>query len=405
MLRKLTILSLLLITGSVNAAGLLIPEEKKLPPLAMLSHKVSIDMKDQVAVTKVEQVFRNHTSRQLEATYIFPVPKGASVNSFSMDVGGKEVKGELVEAKKARQIYTSIVRRTQDPGLLEYMGNRMFRLRVFPIPPNGDQKVALKYTSVAQREKGLVEYIYPLKADKGATQTLEKFSITAKIKSQHGIQNIYSPSHAISLRRAGDNEVTVTFDREQGLLDKDFQLFYQLSDKDVGLTAMTHRMVSSEDGYFMMLITPKVEISKEYQVPRDMVFVLDTSGSMRGEKITQARRALRYCLDNLGKNDRFALINFATTVNQYRQKLTPVTADAINEGKRWVDRLSATGGTAIGEALETALSMQRRRPHFHRRLLHRWSADDWRNECGQDPESDTGEEHVEYANLHLWRGQ
>src|SRR5262249_23962136 len=228
-------------TGLARAHGLLIPEEKTLPPLALLNHKVSIKIDDQVAVTRVEQTFRNHTQRQLEATYIFPVPKGASVNKFTMWVDGKETKGEMVDAGKAREIYNSIVRRTLDPGLLEYLGQNLFQMRVFPIPPNGDQKVALSYCSVAQREQGLVEYVYPLKTDGKATATLEEFSITASIKSQHGVQNVYSPTHAITLKRAGDNEVDVTFNKNQALLDKDFQLFYQLGDKDVGLTALTHR--------------------------------------------------------------------------------------------------------------------------------------------------------------------
>ena len=112
--------------------------------------------------------------------------------------------------------------------------------------------------------------------------------------SQHGVQNVYSPTHAITLKREGDNAVDVTFNKKQGLLDKDFQLFYQLGDKDVGLTAITHRPVAAENGFAMMLVTPKVEIKKEYQVPRDMVLVLDTSGSMRGPKMEQARKALKY---------------------------------------------------------------------------------------------------------------
>ncbi|HKI34952.1 MAG TPA: VIT domain-containing protein, partial [Gemmataceae bacterium] len=103
---------LLATAGLARAHGLLIPEEKSLPPLAMLNHKVSITIEDQVAVTKVEQTFRNHTDRNLEATYVFPVPKGAAVDKFRMAVNGADVKGELVEADKARQIYTSIVRRT-----------------------------------------------------------------------------------------------------------------------------------------------------------------------------------------------------------------------------------------------------------------------------------------------------
>src|SRR3989441_11383178 len=123
---------LLLGAGTAHGRGLLIPEDKNLPPLAMLNHKVSIAIDDQVAVTKVEQTFRNHTDRPLEATYIFPVPKGASVNKFTMAVNGKEVSGEMLEAAKARQIYTDIVSRTRDPGLLEYMDNNLLRMKVFP---------------------------------------------------------------------------------------------------------------------------------------------------------------------------------------------------------------------------------------------------------------------------------
>jgi Ca-activated chloride channel family protein len=359
MRRYLPVLAVLLVwAGTTEARGLLIPEEKTLPPLAMLNHKVGIALEDQVAVTKVEQTFRNHTDRQLEATYVFPVPKGASVNKFTMYVDGKEVKGELVEAKKAREIYTSIVRRTQDPGLLEYIGADLLQMKVFPVPPKGDQKVTLSYTSVASREGDLVEYVYPLKTDGKATSTLEAFAIEATIKSQHAVQNVYSPTHAIALKRKNDKEVAVSFERSQGLLDKDFQLFYQLGDKDIGLTALTHRPVAGEPGYFLAMVTPKVEIKKEYQVPRDMVLVLDTSGSMRGPKMDQARKALKYCLENLEKNDRFALINFGTTVNRYKDGLLGAETDQVGQAKKWVDALEPTGGTAINDALAAALELR-----------------------------------------------
>ncbi len=356
MRRSLLALGMLLaIVGTSQARGLLIPEEKTLPPLAMLNHKVTISIEDQVTVTRVEQTFRNHTDRDLEATYLFPVPRGANVNKFTMWIGGKETSGELLDAKKAREIYTSIVRRTQDPGLLEYVGNNLFRMRVFPVPRKGDQKVTLSYTSVASKEGNLVEIIYPLKTDGKATATLEEFSITASIKSQHGVSNVYSPTHSITLKRKNDNEVAVSFDRNQGLLDKDFQLFYSTSDKDIGLTALTHRPLSKENGYFCLLVSPKVSLSKEHQVPRDMVLVLDTSGSMRGPKMEQARNALKYCLKNLSSKDRFALLNFATTVNKYRDKLQDASSESVEHATKWVEALEATGGTAINDALAAAL--------------------------------------------------
>lgn len=344
--------------ASVRAHGLLIPADKVLPPLAMVNHKVAIGIDDQVATTRVEQTFRNHTDRQLEATYIFPVPKGASVNKFSMWVGDKEVAGELLPAAKAKKIYTDIVRRTQDPGLLEYLGNNVFQLKVFPVPPKGDQKIMLSYTSVAPKDAELVEYVYPLKTDGKATQTLEDFSVKATIKSQHAVQNVYSPTHSINVTRANDREVTLTFDRNQALLDKDFQLFYSLGDKDVGLTSLAHRPVSSEDGHFMLLLSPKVEMSKSSYVPRDLVLVLDTSGSMHGVKMEQGKKALKYCLDNLNAKDRFAVINFSTAVNKYRDNLVESSSEQVENAKKWVDKLRATGGTAINDALLAALAMR-----------------------------------------------
>src|SRR5262245_48897268 len=226
MRRVLAVLLVLGVSQSAQAAGLLIPKEKKLPPLAMLNHQVTIGIEDQVAVTKIEQTFRNHTGNELEATYVFPVPKGASVRKFSMWVNGKEMPGELVEAAKARKIYTEIVQRTQDPGLLEYMGNNLLRLRVFPVPAKGDQKIMISYTSVAEMDNGLIEYVYPLKTDGKAMSTLEKFAINLDLKSQHPITNIYSPTHAITVARPSDARATIGFEKDQAVLDKDFQLFY-----------------------------------------------------------------------------------------------------------------------------------------------------------------------------------
>ncbi|HMF14939.1 MAG TPA: VWA domain-containing protein, partial [Gemmataceae bacterium] len=175
---------------------------------------------------------------------------------------------------------------------------------------------------------------------------------------QHGVQNVYSPTHALTIKRVSDKEVAVEFEKNQGLLDKDFQMFYSTGDKDVGITALLHRPVASENGYVMLLLTPKVEMSAKYDVPRDMVMILDTSGSMRGVKMEQAKKALKYCLNNLGPNDRFALMNFATTVNKYKDGLLENSHDQLEQARKWVDRLEATGGTAINDALAAGLELR-----------------------------------------------
>src|SRR3984957_20180390 len=186
MRRFLAVLGLVLLSGSVaQATGRLIPIEKSLPPLAMTGHQVNVTIDEQVAVTHIEQTFHNHTNRNIEATYYLPIPKGANVKRFSMWVDGKEVPGELVEAAKARKIYTDIVQRTLDPGLLEYMDNSLLKMRVFPILPNSDQKITLSYTSINSSENNLVEFVYPMKsADNKAFQDINKFSLNVTLKSQ-----------------------------------------------------------------------------------------------------------------------------------------------------------------------------------------------------------------------------
>jgi len=337
--------------------GLLVPDDVKLPPLAMVNHIVNVAIEDQVAITTVEQTFRNHTDRNLEATYLFPIPKGASVNKFTMWIDGKETTGELLDAKKASSIYTSIVQRTQDPGLLEYLGNSMMRLKVFPIPPKGDQKVKISFTSVSQQDGGIVEYIYPLKTDGKGTRTLEKFSVTVNIKAQTPVQSIYSPTHAIDIKRKGDKEATVEFERNQATLDKDFQLFYSSGKADIGLTPVLYRPVSSEDGYFMLLITPQLESMKN-RIPRDLVLVLDTSGSMSDLKMSQAKKAVKVCLNQLGEKDRFSIVSFATAVGTFQDTLADASPDQLEKANKWIDDLRAGGGTAIQPALNTALDLR-----------------------------------------------
>ena len=344
-------------TGSARAAGLLIPVDEKLPPLAMVNHKVTVAIDDQVAITTLEQTFRNHTDRNLEATYLFPVPKGASVDKFTMWVDGKETGGELLDAKHANKVYTDIVRRTQDPGLLEYLGNSMMRLRVFPVPPKGDQKVKISFKSIAPKDGNLVEYVYPMKTDGKSTRTLEEFSVKLTLKSQHPIHTIYSPTHAISTNRKGDREATVEFERSQAILDKDFQLFYGFGDKDVGLTPLLYKPVAVEDGYFMFLVSPQVEAPMK-RVPRDLVLVLDTSSSMSDVKMGQAKKALKYCLGQLGGEDRFAVVKFSTTVTPFRDKLVPASKDYLEAATKWIDGLKPSGGTAILPALEEALGLR-----------------------------------------------
>lgn len=359
--RGLLVLALALFSvGPLHAQGMLIPEAKhKAPALALVSHEVAIAIQDQAAQTHVEQTFRNNTPRDLNGSYIFPVPRGAAVRAFTLFLDGVKVEGKLVGGADARALCANCARVSQNPGLLDYLGNDLLTVEVPTVAAGKDVTVAVKYSVLATQDNGLIEYTYPLRTDGKATSTLEKFSIQATLKGQHAIQNVYSPTHAVSVKRIADREVRVEFEREQALLDRDFTLYYSLSDKDVGLTSMLHRPNVNEDGYFLFLISPRVEAPAKV-IPRDVLLVLDSSGSMKGPKMEQAKKALQHFLKNMNRQDRIALMHFSTAVTRYQNEWLDAAPEELGRAQKWVGGLETAGGTAIDKALSTALEMRPR---------------------------------------------
>ncbi|MFO0945710.1 MAG: VIT domain-containing protein [Planctomycetota bacterium] len=345
--------------SSAWGQGMLVPTRTMIPPLpSIVYQRVNVEIKDQAAVTRVEQEFQNHQSHPLEAFYLFPVPKDAGVQDFAMWIDGKRIKGEVVEAKKARDIYTDIVRRMKDPGLLEYMENSLYRVRVFPVPAQGRQKIEISFSQVVPRDGGIAEYVYPLRARNCELKTEKDFTVRVDLQSSAALKSVYSPSHAVGVSREGDHKAIVGFEANQYDLSKDFRLYWTVSEKDVGISVLTHRVSPGEPGYFLALISPSME-STTARVPRDIVFVFDTSGSMQGEKIDQARKSLQFCLKSLAPEDRFAILGFSTTVKAYADQLQSATKENVDKASEWCSRLDANGGTAISDALEAALALRR----------------------------------------------
>ena len=354
-------LCVVLFAGSMCfGRGVLIPKDAGLPPLAIKSHRVTVAIDSQLATTKVEQVFQNNTDRVLEATYIFPLPPGAVINDFAMYMNGKRVSGELVEKNQARQVYTEIVRRMRDPGILEYMGGNLFKLNVFPIPANGKQKIEVQYSEVLRGDSGMQKYVYPLKTEGPASSTLEDFTIGITLKSRDPITNVYSPSHKLGITRTGEREATIGFEQDKALLDRDVVLYYTVSDKAFGVNLMTHKPEKDKPGYFMMMITPRTYFEDKDILPRDVCFVLDTSGSMQTDnKLKQAKDALKYCVSSLREKDRFTVIAFSTGVSPMTKELLAASAANKEKAGKFIDGQEAMGGTAIYAALLEATSIRR----------------------------------------------
>jgi Ca-activated chloride channel family protein len=342
--------------GDARAIGLLLPTEQGVEPLMIRYHRVNVTVRERMAETRVEQTFRNHTDQTLEATYVFPVPEGATVSGFAMWVNGRRQAGELLDAGQARQIYEQIVARMQDPGLVEYMGGNLFRARVFPIAPRAEQRIEIRFTQTLGYHAGVVHYRYPLRTDGRAARTLEDMTISASIVSRTPIGVVYSPSHEVSVARPDDQHATVGFERGQQTLDRDFDLYYSVRDGEVGLSLLTHRG-AGEDGYFLAMIAPRTEVTEREIAAKEVLFVFDTSGSMAGEKIERARSALDYMLQRLNPRDSFQVVRFSTDVELLFDGGGSVPASPANvaAARQFAARFVAAGGTAIDSALTEAL--------------------------------------------------
>lgn len=342
-----------------DAQGLLLPTRGG-DPLAIRRHSVDVNVRERVAETRIEQTFLNQSPMTLEATYVFPVPEGASVDGFAMWVGGRRQEGEVLEAQQARRIYEEIVARVRDPGLVEHMGGRLFRARVFPIAPNAEQRVELRFSQTLPYEDSVVHYTYPLRTDGPAARTLEGMNVTVRIASRTPIRAVYSPSHSIQVTRPDDRHAVAAFEGGPQPLDRDFELFYAVQDRDVGLSLISHRP-AGDDGWFLAMIAPRTEITEREIAAKEVLFVFDTSGSMAGEKIARAQAALDYMLARLNPDDRFQVIRFSTDVEVLFQDAGSVAAtqDNVARARGFAQRFIAAGGTAIEPALTEALRRPR----------------------------------------------
>ena len=318
------------------------------------SHTADITIKGQVAQVAVNAVFYNPNPYVLEGTYFFPLAADASVDNFEMEIDGKMVKGELLDAEKARGIYEGIVRQMKDPGLLEFVGTKMLRCRVYPMNPNSETKVKLHYSLALRAEGGLYEFSYPFRSAKPEAGTIGSVAIRVKVEQPDGIKAIYSPSHQVDVKRGGENEATLGFEGAKVDPERDFRLYFSTSKKDVGLALITHKP-AGEDGYFMLTVAPSVQEKPEDAQPKSIVFVADTSGSMAGEKIEQAKNALRFCVNSLKPVDHFGLITFATEPVAFRDALLPATKENVQAAVEFINKIEARGGTAIYDALTLAL--------------------------------------------------
>ncbi len=337
--------------------------------LPVKSIKLDTKINGQIATTHVEQVFRNDTQYTLEGTYFFPIPETASIVEFAIWENGKKLVGEVRTREEARRIYDEIVRSMRDPGLLEYAGKDLFQASIFPIPPRSDKKLELTYSQVLKADSGTVSFKYPLGAGRnlwrqqnpgaevrpGNLPQQQFGTVSGKIEiiGRQALRNIYSPSHSIEVVRRGEQSATVSFETNNN--DSDLQLFYGVSDDEFGMSLVTYRE-PGKDGYFLLMLSPNDKAADKDVVNKDIVFVLDTSGSMADAgKMEKARSAMLFGIQTLNDGDRFNIINFAGEEHLMSSGLIAADAPGRKRGEEFVRKLRPNGGTNINDSLIASL--------------------------------------------------
>jgi Ca-activated chloride channel family protein len=338
--------------------------------LQLEKQSAKVEIKGTLARTQLRQTFSNPTNRTIEGTYLFPLPEGAAVSNFAMTLDGKLLEAEILEGDKAREIYNGIVQKLRDPAILEFADRNVIRARLFPIAPNSKPEVELTYAQTLKPEAGSYRYNLPLKLPVGGSARAA--DIDVRIESGDGIRAVYSPTHSVEVKRSGDT-ATVTGEFGPGNTNsnassttnkhtdkqtagRDFVLYYTANKSRVGVNVVTHQE-AGEDGYFMLLAAPDPAIGDQEIAAKDIVFVCDTSGSMVGEKIEQARRALQTLLGTLNPNDRFSVVTFSSDVNSFRDTMVSADKTTLDAARKWAGDIKAIGGTNINDALIQALKL------------------------------------------------
>ena len=329
-------------------------------PVVRISSNVRTRIDGRVAVVEVEEQFRNAGGGIAEGTYLYPLPGEAVFQNFSLWMGETEVRGEMMNAEQARGIYEEIVRRLRDPALLTLEGHGLIRARVFPIQPGETRRVVLRYTQLLQRAGDALRMRYAIGQrgalpgtgflDRAPNTPADRFTFRVTVPNADSYGTPYSPTHAITSRRTGD-QLLITLD---SAASGDVELFVPVRRGLVGTSLVAHAP-GGEDGYFMLLVSPAQEDDAP-ALARDLTFVVDVSGSMSGDKIEQAKAALRQALNTLGGQDRFRLIAFSNRVTNFRDGFAAASPENLEAARRFVDGLQADGGTNIAGALDAALS-------------------------------------------------
>lgn len=349
----------------IAARNLVVPQaggfamDRQGNPVEVTGVRVRAAITGTTARTTMDVRLHNPTGSRQEAQLVVPVPRGAVVHGFAYQGPGKEPTARLLPKEEAASTYRSIVSKLRDPALLEFIGANLVQSSVFPVPPRGDQTVHLVYEHILPVSGRRVDYVLP------RSESLDyrvPWRVEVQIRSKGPVATVYSPSHELSIRRVSETEVRVAITDDARREPGPFRLSFLRSGEGLPASLFAYPDPKVGGGYFLLLagLPPDLRHEERDGIEREVILVLDRSGSMRGEKIRQVREAALQIIGGLGEGEAFNIILYNQAPDLFSQKPLLKNAESYRAAERYLKGAGVLGGTNIHDALLEALRQKHR---------------------------------------------
>ncbi|MDR1609106.1 MAG: VWA domain-containing protein, partial [Deltaproteobacteria bacterium] len=320
--------------------------------------EIFIKIDGQMASFVHRTTIKNTGSGNLEMDYLVPLPTESAISGLTLIGDGQELPGKLYRREEAFEIYRQIVAQIKDPALMEYSGQGFYRARIFPIPANKSRTLELAGSYLLPKDQGLISLNFPVAGPLTQGQLLPEQEIRVTLAKAQDLASLYSPLAEVKIERFEAGATAVYQAKGLDPLNN-FQLFARDGQEAVGAVILSHKPEPGDDGYFLFMAEPAINRDQQEPVlPKNVIFVLDTSGSMQGQKFKQAVEALKFVLERLNSIDSFNLIDFNSQTRAWREKPSIMTPENKAAALKYLDNLRAQGATNIEDALKKALAQK-----------------------------------------------
>ncbi len=363
--------------GTLNAFG----EKGDLGACPLKHTEVKAEISGFLSRVRVRQEFENNFSQPIEAVYTFPLSQNGAVDDMTMTVGSRVIKGKILKREEARQVYEAAKSNGQTAALLDQQRPNIFTQAVANILPNEKIVIEISYVETLKYEDGSYEFVFPMTVApryNPASMTEENaakisppiaarraghdISVEVSLDAGVPVESINAKSHEVQTTNLSANSANIKLKDETTIPNKDFVLRYDVTGKRIEDAILTHR--DERGGFFTLVLSPPDKFKIEDVAPKEIVFVLDTSGSMSGFPIEKAKEAMNLSLKGLYPNDTFNLITFAGDTHVLFEKPVPATAANLAKAQEFLNSRQGNGGTEMMKAIKAALEPSGSREHI-----------------------------------------